>query len=258
MYTNLLIEQDQSICIITINRPTKMNALNFETIEQLDAAVRSAQTDQTITGIIITGVGEKAFVAGADIAQLKTLSPQQAITLSQKGQIAFRNIETSPKPIVAAVNGFALGGGCELAMACQFRLASTNAKFGQPEVNLGTMPGYGGTQRLPRLIGRGKATELLLTGDAIDANEALRLGLVNYVTQLEDLLPRCKEILNKIATKAPLAIARTIESIDAYYLKPTDGFELESNLFGSTFATNDFQEGTDAFLNKRKPDFKGN
>jgi enoyl-CoA hydratase len=211
-YTNILSQTDGAICTITINRPDKLNALNIETVRELGSAVKAAINDSAVRGIIITGSGPKAFVAGADIAEFKDLGPNEAEAMAQSGHDTFNMIENSPKPIIAAVNGFALGGGCELAMACHIRIASSNAKFGQPEINLGLIPGYGGTQRLVRLIGRGRATELLLTGDMFGAEEAKTLGLVNYVVEADSLLPKCKEILDKVSQKSPLVVRQLLKT----------------------------------------------
>ncbi len=219
--------------------------------------VDEIENNSDIKSAIITGAGPKAFVAGADISEFEQMDKNEAIAMAIRGQIIFARIENSPKPIVAAVNGFALGGGCELAMACHFRLASENAKFGQPEVSLGLIPGYGGTQRLVQLVGKGKAMEMLMSAQLIDAQEAKRLGLVNYVTTEDSLLTETKKILALINTKAPLAIAGCIKAVNTVYSETTDGFEVEVNEFGKTFATKDMKEGTTAFLEKRKAIFKG-
>ena len=207
--------------------------------------------------ILLTGSGEKAFVAGADIAELAALTPAQAQDAAQRGQTAFARLENSTKPVLAAVNGFALGGGCELAMACHMRVAADNARFGQPEVNLGLLPGYGGTQRLPQLIGKGKAIELLLTADVLKADEALRLGLVNHVVPLAELLPFCQQLLTKILGKAPLAVGMVLECVHAHYAKDADGYETEAKAFGRAFESDDFREGTTAFVEKRPAVFTG-
>lgn len=256
MYENILVGKEQGICTITINRENKLNALNIQTLQEIKAAVTEANSDKSIGGIIITGMGSKAFAAGADISEFVNFTPKQGNNMSAEGHEVMNTIESSGKPVIAAVNGFALGGGCELAMACHMRIASENAKFGQPEVNLGVPPGYGGTQRLIQLIGKGKATELLLTGDAIGANEAHEYGLVNEVLPIEDLLPRCQQILTKIAGKSPSAIAKVIKCINAHFAKGTDGYLTEIEEFGHAFGTKDFKEGTDAFLNKRKASFE--
>ncbi len=257
-FKNLKYELADGICTITINRPDKMNALNIETISELGSAISASENNSEIIGIIITGEGPKAFVAGADIAEFSEFSAEAGKEMAYKGHIVFDSIERCAKPVIAAVNGFALGGGCELAMACHMRIASTNAKFGQPEVNLGIIPGYGGTQRLVRLVGKAKATELLLTGDAISADEAKVLGLVNYVTEPDQLLPKALEILSKVAKKSPLAVDKILELVNAYYEKEGNGFELEINEFSNCFNTADFHEGVQAFLEKRKANFTGN
>ena len=256
-FENLLYQVQDGICTITINRPDKLNALNRKTIVELKEAHRLAVGDNTVMGIILTGAGPKAFVAGADISEFIGLNVAQGMAMAKAGQDIFLELEQSTKPIIAAVNGFALGGGCELAMSCHLRIASDNAKFGQPEVNLGLIPGYGGTQRLARYIGRSKALELLLTADMIGAQEAQQLGLVNHVTTPESLLPKCLEILSKIKTKPPLALASIIRTVNAYFSKDADGYKKEVQEFGTCFSTDDFKEGTAAFLEKRKAAFKG-
>lgn len=256
-YTSIISEQNEGIATITINRPDKLNALNKTTLSELDHAVEAAFNDTGVSGIIITGAGEKAFVAGADISEFTGISVEEGKNLSQTGQDIFARIERGPKPVIAAVNGFALGGGCELAMACHIRVSSENALFGQPEVSLGLIPGYGGTQRLIQLIGKGKAAELLMTADMIKAPEALSLGLTNYVTTQEELLPKCVEILEKIKSKSPMAITEIIKCINACFEDGTNGFEVEVNRFGCCVETEDFKEGTAAFLEKRKANFPG-
>lgn len=256
MYNNILTSNENGILTITINRESKLNALNIETLQEIKQAVTAAQTDASVTGIILTGAGSKAFAAGADISEFVNFDVKQSTKMSADGHEVMNTIERSAKVVIAAVNGFALGGGCELAMACHLRVASDNAKFGQPEVNLGVPPGYGGTQRLIQLIGKSKAVELLLTADVIGANEAMEYGLVNYVTPLDDLLPRCCEILNKIASKSPMAIKAVINCINDYYQDGKDGFKTEIKEFAESFGTADFKEGTDAFLNKRKAAFQ--
>lgn len=257
MQTLSLSFQNQ-VLIITINRPDKLNALNKKVIEELSAAVNDVYNKPEIKAAIITGSGAKAFVAGADISEFTALDATGGKALAEKGQTnLFNKIEQSPKPIVAAVNGFALGGGCELAMACHFRIASNNAKFGQPEVNLGLIPGYGGTQRLTQLVGKGRAMELILTGKMIDANTALQYGLVNDVTTPEELLSKTLSVLEMINSKAPLAIAGSIKAINAVFDESVDGYQLEINTFGELFDTADAKEGAAAFLEKRKPVFKG-
>lgn len=258
MYQTLLTSLENNIYTITINRPDKLNALNKSVIEELSAAIDEVYSNNEIRSTIITGTGPKAFVAGADISEFLSLDTNGGKALAQKGQdMVFSKIENCPKPIVAAVNGFALGGGCELAMACHFRLASENAKFGQPEVNLGLIPGYGGTQRLVQLIGKGKAMELLMSGNMIDAHEAKQLGLVNHVTTPENLLADTKKILSVINSKAPLAIAACIKSANAVFDETKNGFETEVEEFGKCFGTEDMKEGVSAFLEKRKANFKG-
>ncbi|HVA99355.1 MAG TPA: enoyl-CoA hydratase-related protein [Bacteroidia bacterium] len=256
-FENLLTNSENGILTITINRPDKLNALNKKTVKEIGEAIKNAKEDTSIKAVIITGSGAKSFVAGADISEFVGLSIEQGKTLAQAGQAVFRSIETCPKPVIAAVNGFALGGGCELSMACHIRVASENAKFGQPEVNLGLIAGYGGTQRLVQLIGKAKAYELHATADMLNATQALQFGLVNYVTTPEQLIPKCVEIIEKIKSKSPKAITGVINSINAYFENGTDGFETELNEFGKCFATEDFKEGTSAFLEKRKANFTG-
>ena len=256
-YENLLLSLQEGILTITINRADKMNALNIDTVREIKAAMQQVYDDATIKGVIITGAGAKAFVAGADIAEIAELSEVNARNFAERGQEIFRMIEQCNKPVIAAINGFALGGGCELAMACHMRVATTNSKFGQPEVNLGLIPGYGGTQRLPLLIGRGKALEMMLTGDMISADEAKVLGLVNHVVAPEELFTTCETILQKIMGKAPLAIGLVIECVNAVFDKEENGFQTEANSFARCCASEDFVEGTNAFLEKRKPAFRG-
>lgn len=246
-----------STCIISLNRPKVLNALSSALLAELAASFSIAKENSSVKGIIITGTGDKAFAAGADIAEFTSLSPAEASKLSMKGQQIFREIEQSPKPVVGAINGFALGGGCELAMACHMRVAAENAKFGQPEVKLGLIAGYGGTQRLTRLIGRARATEILITGKMIDAHEALDMGLVNYVTTQTELMEKCQEILQAAYQQSPHAIALTLQAIDAYFGTQQDGFALEQQLFGKAMGSADGKEGTQAFLEKRKPKFTG-
>ena len=255
-YQTLLTELENNILTITINRPEKLNALNRQVMEDLDNILDEVYSNNAIRSVIITGAGEKAFVAGADISEFIGLSSQQGLALAKKGQDIFFKIENCPKPIIAAVNGFALGGGCELAMACHMRIAAEHAKFGQPEVNLGLIPGYGGTQRLPMIIGKAKAMELLLTGNTIDAATALQYRLVNYVVPLEELLNKAKAILNVINSKATLALAHCISAINNSHMG-MKGYESEIFSFGECFSTDDMKEGTTAFLEKRKPAFSG-
>lgn len=255
-YQNILTENNNGILLITINRPDKLNALNKETIAEVGRAFAAAENDASVRSIILTGSGTKAFVAGADISEFAEYTTVEAIELSAHGHAVFNAVEQCSKPVIAAVNGFALGGGCELAMACHMRVASENAKFGQPEVKLGLIPGYGGTQRLPQLIGKAKAMELLMSADMIDAQEAYRLHLVNYVVPQEQLLDKCREILNKIMMQAPIAVSEIINTVNASFDKNKDGFQLEINQFGRCFSTEDFREGATAFLEKRKAEFK--
>lgn len=258
MYQTLLTTNTNGTLIITINRPDKLNALNKTVIEELGVVIENVYADPTIKSAIITGSGPKAFAAGADISEFHALDASGGRALAENAQIlVFNRIENSPKPFIAAVNGFALGGGCELAMACHFRLASENAKFGQPEVNLGLIPGYGGTQRLTQLIGKGRALELLMTGNMIDAKTALQYGLVNYVLPLDDLLNKTIEIAGLINSKAPLAIAGCINTVNAVFDETKNGFELEIATFGNLFDTEDAKEGASAFMEKRKPSFSG-
>lgn len=262
-FETLLFEIENGTAIITVNRPEKLNALNKDVFTDLDDAISEVFNNDEIKTALITGAGAKAFVAGADISEFGGLNLTEAMVLSKRGQDIFLKIENSPKPIVAAVNGFALGGGCELAMACHFRLCSDNAKFGQPEVSLGLIPGYGGTQRLTQLVGKGKSMELQMTGSLIDAAEALRLGLVNHITTPENLIAKTKEILQLIQTKAPFAISKVIECIniavicDSAFTNGKTGYDKEVEAFGECFGTEDMKEGTTAFLEKRKPVFVG-
>ena len=256
MYKTLLTEIETGIFIITINRPDKLNALNKDVFNDLDKVTDEIYQNREIKSAIITGAGSKAFVAGADISEFLTLNASQAAQLSTRGHRVFDKIEDSPKPIVAAVNGFALGGGCELALACHFIYASENAKFGQPEVNLGLIPGYGGTQRLTQLVGRNRALELLMSGNMISAKEAMDCGLVNKVFPAEELLPKTKEILSLIQTKAPIAVTKVIECVNNFD-HTRQGYDLEIKKFGECFATEDAKEGAAAFLEKRKANFKG-
>ena len=257
MYQTLLTSLENGILTVTINRPDKLNALNRQVIDELDLVVKEINSNEQIRAAILTGSGNKAFVAGADITEFQGLNKEQGMALAKKGQDIFDRIEQTGKPIVAAVNGFALGGGCELAMACHFRIASINAKFGQPEVNLGLIPGYGGTQRLTQLIGKGRALELLISGNMIDSSTALQYGLVNYVVEPEQLLEKTKSVLASIITKAPIAIGKCIACCNAVFDETKNGFELEIRSFGECFATEDMKEGSAAFLEKRKPVFKG-
>lgn len=258
MYTTLHTTLIDNVFTITINRPDKLNAINKTVMSELGEAVNEIYDNKDIKGAILTGAGPKAFVAGADISEFQGLSAADGEALAKRGGDIFSRIENSPKPILAAVNGFALGGGCELAMACHFRLCTPTARFGQPEVNLGLIPGYGGTQRLTRIVGKGKAIELMLTGRMMDAQEALQTGLVNYIIEADELLTKSREIITIIAEKAPIAIARIIECANlAEQGSPADGFRFEQKAFGECFATEDMKEGAAAFLEKRKPRFTG-
>jgi enoyl-CoA hydratase len=256
MYKTLLTSLDNGILTVTINRPDKLNALNKDVMADLEIMIREIENSKEVRAVIVTGSGQKGFVAGADISEFLGLTGGEGMDLARKGQEIFAKIENCSKPVVAAVNGFALGGGCELAMACHFRIASENAKFGQPEVNLGLIPGYGGTQRLVQLVGKGRALELLMSGNMIDAQTALQYGLVNYVVLQEEMLNKTRSILEIIIAKAPLAISRCITAANAVFSN-RDGFEVELEAFGDCFETEDMKEGTAAFLEKRKPVFKG-
>ena len=257
-YNNILSEQSNGIETITINRPNKLNALNKETIEELHNAFSAADKDSSTKVIIITGSGEKAFVAGADISEFADFNVNEGGKLAAQGQdILFNFVENLSTPVIAAVNGFALGGGLELAMACHFRIASTNAKMGLPEVSLGVIPGYGGTQRLPQLVGKGRAMEMVMTAGMIDANQALSYGLVNHVVEQEELLLLCKKIASKIMRNSSVAISGAIKAINANFKDGVNGYDAEIEAFGNCFGTADFKEGTTAFLEKRKADFPG-
>src|SRR3954471_3917673 len=237
MYQSLLTNLENGIFTITINRPDKLNALNKTVMEELNVVMDEVHNNDSIRSVIITGSGQKAFVAGADISEFLGLKPAEGMEMAKKGQNIFFKIERCPKPVVAAVNGFALGGGCELAMACHFRLASENAKFGQPEVNLGLIPGYGGTQRLIQLIGKGRAMEFLMTGNMIDASAAVQCGLVNYVVPITELMDKAKSILAIINSKAPVAIRKCIEAANVYFEKNKNGYQAEVDYFGECFET---------------------
>ncbi|MEM1125910.1 MAG: enoyl-CoA hydratase-related protein [Bacteroidota bacterium] len=257
-YDTLLYDVDAAgIATITINRPDKLNALNAEVLADLDRAFRQARADTEVVGVVLTGAGEKAFVAGADISQFTALDALQGHRFAVRGQAVFNRIEEMPKPVVAAVNGYALGGGCELAIACHLRVAAETASFAQPEVNLGILPGYGGTQRLPRLVGRGVATELILTGHRIDAERAYQIGLVNEVVPDEAVVEAAKALIQTIASKAPLAVSMSLDALRASDLPLKQGLRYEAALFGQACATEDFKEGATAFLERRKPAFKG-
>lgn len=257
MFETLLFESKNRIGYVTINRPDKLNALNLKAKSELKQLFESLKNDATVEVVILTGAGEKAFVAGTDIKELTELNTESGKEFSSKGQKAFESIENLGKPVIAAVNGYALGGGCELALACHIRLASESAKFGQPEVNLGVIPGYGGTQRLARLIGKGRAMELILTGDQIDAQEALRIGLVNNVVPLAELRSAAEAVAQKILSKGQFAIRLALKAVNMTdETNLTDGQDLEASLFGICCGSEDFKEGTKAFLEKRKPIFK--
>lgn len=256
-YTTLLTSLEETILIITINRPDKLNALNQQVMGDLNTALDEVYNNDEIRSVIITGSGPKSFVAGADISEFVGASVEEGKAMAKKGQAIFFKIENAPKPIVACINGFALGGGCELAMSCHFRIASDNARFGQPEVNLGLIPGYGGTQRLTQLIGKGRSLELLMSGGMIDANTALQFGLVNYVVPQAELLAKAKSILAVINSKAPHALAACITSANAVFDETKNGYATEVEEFGKCFGTEDMKEGTAAFLEKRKAVFTG-
>jgi enoyl-CoA hydratase len=257
-YNNIISKSVSGITKITINRPKKLNALNIETITELHNALAVANKDKEVKVVIITGSGDKAFVAGADISEFADFDVKEGKDLAGKGQeLLFNFIENLSTPVIAAVNGFALGGGLELAMACHFRLASDNAKMGLPEVSLGVIPGYGGTQRLPQLVGKGRSMEMIMTAGMIDANTAKDYGLVNHVTTLEELLPLTEKMASKIMRNSSVAIAAAIKSINANFKDGKDGYKVEINQFGKCFGTVDFNEGTTAFLEKRKADFPG-
>jgi len=252
------IERKEGYAIVIVSRPEKLNALNAETIAELNLAFRRLAEDEAVRGIIVTGAGEKAFVAGADIAELSRMGSLDGIRVSRQGQDAFRFLETMGKPVIAAVNGFALGGGLELALACHIRLASDNARFGLPEVKLGIIPGYGGTVRLPRIVGKGRALELVLTGEMIGAEEAYRIGLVNRVVPQVLLMDEAEQMIRKITANGPVALSMALEAVDHGLSATTeDGLSLESNLFGLLASTEDMREGMGAFLEKRPAAFRG-
>lgn len=255
-FENILIAQNENSATITINRPTKLNALNKNTISELHEAFKLLENDKTVKVIIITGSGEKAFVAGADISEFADFSVEKGTELARKGQqILFDFVQNLSTPVIAAVNGFALGGGLELAMAAHFRVASSNAKMGLPEVSLGVIPGYGGTQRLPQLVGKGKAMEMIMTAAMISAEEAKQYGLVNYVVEQDELLPLCEKLAGKIIRNSSVAISAAIKAVNANYTNCINGYSVEIEQFGVSFGTDDFKEGTTAFLEKRKPNF---
>lgn len=260
-----MVDQDQilysvadGIATITVNRAPMLNALSAQTVSELDRVLAAAEADEQVRVLIVTGAGEKAFVSGADISELANLDPDSGVRTAELGQRVFRRLETMGKPSIAAINGFALGGGCELAMACTIRIASDNAKIGLPEVTLGVIPGYGGTQRLPRIVGRGTAMDLILTGRAVDANEALRLGLVSQVVPLADLAGAARKIALRILRNGPLAVRAAMRSVDhGLDVGIEQGCRMEASLFGLLCATDDMREGLKAFLEKRKAEFKG-
>ena len=257
-YSNILVAAENALATITINRPTKLNALNKETIQELHHAFNVLELDTAIRVILLTGSGEKAFVAGADIAEFAQFSVEEGAQLAAQGQeLLFDFVEKLKTPVIAAVNGFALGGGLELAMACHFRVASDNAKMGLPEVSLGVIPGYGGTQRLPQLIGKGHAMEMIMTAGMITADDAYRVGLVNHVVPQSELLDFCKNIAERIMKNSPVAIGQAIKAVNANFKDGVDGYDSEIKAFGKCFGTEDFKEGTTAFLEKRKAVFKG-
>ena len=257
-YNNILVETDEKIAVLTINRPNQLNALNSETISELGTAFKALEADNNVNAIIITGSGEKAFVAGADIKEFHQFDVAQGKELAAKGHRSlFDLVENLTTPVIGAINGFALGGGLELAMSCHFRLASDNAKLGLPEVTLGVIPGYGGTQRLAHLVGKGRAMEMIMTAKMISAEDALNYGLVNQVTSQEELLEACKKIALKIVKNSPVAIASAIRAVNAGYTDGVNGFETEIEEFGKCFGTEDFKEGTTAFIEKRKAAFPG-
>ena len=255
-FDNLLHHIEEGIATIKINRPKKLNALDIQTIQELDTAIRQYLDDSSTDGIIITGEGEKAFAAGADIAEFSEYTPSQAKEMAENTRTVFQNIENATKPVVAAINGFALGGGCELAMACHMRVATSNARLGQPEVGLGLIPGYGGTQRMTQLIGKTKALEFLLTGDMITAAQAENLQLINKMVEPGELEEYCYQLIQKIQRQSPMAVAKIIRAVNSYYREAEDGFETETQEFANSFGTGEFKEGVSSFLNKQKPDFK--
>ncbi|MBQ4913550.1 enoyl-CoA hydratase/isomerase family protein [Maribacter sp. MMG018] len=257
-YNTILVTKKEVVATVVINRPKKLNALNKETIQELHEAISALNDDEDVKVIVLTGSGEKAFVAGADISEFADFSMEEGQKLAAKGQkLLFDFVESMSKPVIAAVNGFALGGGLELAMACHFRIASDNAKMGLPEVSLGLIPGYGGTQRLPQLVGKGRAMEMIMTAGMISAEQAKNYGLVNHVTSQEDLLPLCYKIADKICNNSSVAISYAIKAVNAGFMNTVNGYEQEIEAFGACFGTDDFSEGTTAFLEKRKADFPG-
>jgi enoyl-CoA hydratase len=257
-FENVIVEQDGAVLVVTINRPKVLNALDARTIEELDQVFGDAARRDDVRVVVLTGAGEKSFVAGADINELSVQTPVGGREHARRGQALFNRIERLGKPVIAAVNGFALGGGCELAMACTLRVAADSARFGQPEINLGLLPGYAGSQRLPRLVGRGRALELLLTGRQISADEAYRMGLVNRVVPAAELATEARTLAQAIAAKAPVAVRYILEAVmGGLEMSLADAQDYEATLFGLVSTTEDMREGTKAFLEKRKPDFKG-
>jgi len=257
-FNNILVDLDDNVAVVTVNRPKKLNALNTATIKELHLAFKSLEKDKKVRVIILTGAGDKAFIAGADISEFAHFDTKQGGQLAAQGQeLLFDFVENLNKPVIAAVNGFALGGGLELAMSCHFRVAGHNARMGLPEVSLGVIPGYGGTQRLPQLIGKGRAMEMIMTGGMIDVERAIEFGLVNHIASSEELLDFCKNIAKKIAKNSPMAVSQAIKAINAGFNNEVHGFEVEIKAFGQCFGTDDFKEGTTAFLEKRKASFPG-
>lgn len=257
-FQNIRLEKEGSVAVVVIDRPKALNALNFETLQELLSCFQGLAREESVGVIIITGGGEKAFVAGADISYMHEFNPLEGARFGELGHAVMSAIEQAPQPVIAAINGFALGGGCELALACDFRIAAENAKFGQPEVNLGVIPGFGGTQRLPRIVGKGIAAELLYTGDMIDAAEAYRIGLVNKVVASDELLATCHKIASKINAKGPVAIRLCKETVHGgLQMDITRANKFEAIQFGQCFASEDQKEGMKAFLEKRKPEFQG-
>lgn len=254
-YENILVAIEEGIATISINRADKMNALNISTLQEIKAAVLDANKNDEVHVIILTGVGQKAFAAGADIAEFVAFSEEEGQKMAEDGHAVMDTIETSSKPVIAAVNGFTLGGGCELAMACHIRIASENARFGQPEINLGLVPGYGGTQRLCEIVGKGRALHLLLSGDAIKADEALRIGLVSQVVPIDELIVSSKKLATKLMGKSPYALSKVIELVNSHYSPSKPSYANEAREFGAAFQKPDFKEGTEAFLTKREAVF---
>lgn len=257
-YRYVVVEQTEGLATVSVNRPDRLNALNADTVDEIGKVFRALESDESVRGVVLTGAGEKAFVAGADIAELSKMGPITGVAVSRQGQDVFRAIELMRKPVVAAINGFALGGGLELALACHLRIASENARFGLPEVKLGIIPGYGGTVRLPRLVGRGRALQMILTGEMIDAEEARRIGLVNDVVPLAALMDAARGLVTRITSNGPVAVAMALEAVDhGFHATTDDALRLESNLFGLLASTEDMREGMAAFLEKRRPEFRG-